>query len=207
MTSYNNNELSSPGMTATKYEGSGWHWAFQGQISSDPVYEGNFEEDIDAIVESIGDDSGYFSKDPDSFEASECDLASYDDRSTSACFGDKPSIPSETFHANMATSTSNKSIHGSIYNGTRNKSTTHLEEPLSYSKQRKETQSKTLYHPVHEYEHKKQHKYSAIEPAGPRSLALEQWANINERHEWIAYQLQQVINPQSSRRRKSSGTK
>jgi hypothetical protein len=207
MTCYNNDELSAPGMTANKYEGNDWHWAFQGQIYSDPVYQSNFEEDIGAIAESVGDDSGYFSNDPNSFEARNSDVASYDERFPSACFGNKPSLSSNTFFADVATSTSNKSIHGSIYNGTRNKSMTHLEKPISYSKQPKETRSKTLYHHVHEYEHKTPHKYSAMEPTSSRPLSLEKWANTNERHEWIAYQLQEPATPQSSKRRKTSGRK
>lgn len=201
MASYNNDEVFALGMTANNY--TEIDWSFQSNIFLNPVYEGNFEEDIDAIAESIGDDSGYFSNDADSFEASNTNITSYDN--SPSYIESKPSVHSNTFYGDVPAS--NNSNHGSIYNGTPTKSTTHLEKGTSSHKQRKETRlSKTLYHPIHEYDHKTPHKYSSIEnDSCPRPL--EQWTKTHERHEWIAYQLEQPPKPQSSKRRKTGGRK
>lgn len=204
MASYHNSGPFAPGMSAIKYAEN--EWAFQCNTIFEPVYEGNFEADIDAIAESIGDDSGYFSNDTDSFEVSNSGVAHYDDRFPP--YNEHKTIKS--LHSNnfcTDVTASNKSNHGSIYDRTLNKSTTHLENGTSYGKQPKETRmSKTLYHPVHEYDHKTPHKYSIVsESSGLRPLEI--WEATHERHEWIAYQLHQPPKQQSSKRRKTGGRK
>lgn len=206
MTPYHNGGLFALGMTANKYTGN--DWVFQGNTTLEPVYEGNFDADIDAIAESTGDDSGYYSNDADSFEASNDDVAHYENRPSTSSFQDQTAkVPHPTsFYADVPAS--NKSNHGSIYSGTLNKSTTYLERGTSYGKQPKETRiSKTLYHPMHEYEHKTPHKYSAVnvESSGPRPI--ESWASTHERHEWIAYRLEQTPDSPSGKRRKSGSRK
>jgi hypothetical protein len=170
-------------------------WVFQGNAAFEPVYEGNFEADIDAIAESVGDDSGYFSNDTESLEAEISQIALHDDRHY-ANIEDE----SNTFCADVAAS--NKSSHGSVYGGTR---TTYLEKGSAQGKKQKETRmSKTVYHPVHEYEHKTPHKYSKVNKSS--RTPLESWENRGERHEWIAYRLEQPPS-QAGKRRKSSGRK
>jgi len=211
MTSYNNSGLFAPGMTANTYTANTYaanEWAFQGNITFDPVYEGNFEADIDAIAESIGDDSGYYSNGADSSEANNYEIASYEDHPSPSNVEIEAtgSIHATFFKGDAAAS--NKSNHGSIYDGTLNKSTTHLEKGTSYGKQPKETRmSKTLHHPVHEYEHRPSHKYSSAKSEAGDQRPLEIWETTYERHEWIAYGLEQPPNPQSSKRRKTGSKK
>jgi hypothetical protein len=203
MTSYNISGLLAPGMTANKYTGN--DWAFQGNTAFEPVYEDNFEADINAITESVGDDSGYFSNDTDTSEANTYDTASYEEPSSHS----KVEIETagsdhqeHNFYPDVAAS--NQSNHGSIYNGTLNKSTTHLEKDSSFGKPAKETRmSKTVYHPVHEYEHKTLHKYS-IKSEACDQRPLEIWKAKHEDHEWLAYRLEQPANPQSKRRKTGS---
>ena len=199
MSSYNNRKLSAPGMTATSNEWSAL--AFQGTAFCAPVFEGNFDAEIDAIAESVGD-SGYFSNESDSFEASKASIASYNDRFPPADFECKSSLSSAHFNADI--SASNQPNRGSIFNGAPNKSTTHLEGVSSSRKREDRRISKTLYHAPHDYDHKVEHKYSTLESAGP-SFALDQWVRTEERHERIAYPLEQLSTLQSSKRRKISG--
>lgn len=208
MTSYNISGLLAPGMTANKYTGN--DWVFQGSTVFEPVYE-DFEADIDAITESVGDDSGYFSNDTDTFEANTYDTPSYEELSSHS----EVEVEVETagsdhqehnFYPDVAAS--NQSNHGSIYNGSLNKSTTHLEKGSSSGKQAKETRmSKTVYHTVHEYEYKTAHKYSSVKSEAGDQRPLEMWKAKPERHEWIAYLLEQPAKPQSSKRRKTSSKK
>lgn len=202
MSSYSNSDPFTPGMKASNFTEN--DWIFQDNTSLNPIYEGNFEADIDAIAESVGDDSGYFSNDDDSFEASNADVPSHEGPPPPVNLGYKPSVHSDTFYVDM--SGSDKSNHSSV-DYTTHKSTTHLERGTSPSKQRKETRiTKTLYDPVHNYEHKTLHKYSAMEYSSASS-PLEPWKSTFERHEWIAYRLEQPPNPPSSKKRKTAGRK
>lgn len=180
-------------MTANKYTAN--DWVFQGNTAFEPVYEGDFEADIDAIAESVGDDSGYFSNDTESLEVKISQITLHNDRSHA-----NVEVKSDTFYADVAAS--NKSSRGSIYGGTR---TTHLEKGTSQSKKRKEARmSKTVHHPTHEYEYKTFHKFSDVNKSS--RTPLEHWENTGERHEWIAYRLEQPPS-HSGKRRKSSGRK
>jgi hypothetical protein len=205
MASCNNSELFTPGTTANKYTRN--DWAFQGNTAFEPVYEGNFEADIDAIAESIGDDSGYYSNDADSSEPNISEFASYEGHSSPSKIEVEiaGSVHRQhNFYADAAAAASNKSNQGSIYNGTLNKSTTHLEKDGSFGKQPKEARmSKTLYHPVHEFEHKPPHKYSSVKSEAGDQRPLKIWKSALERHEWLAYRLEQPAHGQSSKRRKT----
>lgn len=203
MSSSNNSELCAPGMTANNFSVN--DWIFQGNTSLNPVYEGNFEADIDAIADSIGDDSGYFSNDVDSFGASNVGNAGYNTACPPSYLESKSSVHSGTFYADVPAS--NKSNHGSLDNGTPNRSTTHLEKDNSSSEQRNgRFMTKAICHPFYEYEHKTLHRDSTIEDSNaPRPL--EQWASSFERHEWIAYRMEQPPSTQSSKKHDTDGRK
>lgn len=201
MTSYNNSGLFAPDMSANTPIGN--DWAFQGNIALEPVYDGNFEADIDAIAESVGDDSGYYSNDADSSQANICEFALHEDQLPPPNVEIKTAGSVHDVYTHAAAS--NKSNHGSIYEATLNKSTAYLEKGTSLGKQPKETRmTKTLYHPVHEYEHNPSHKYSSVKIEAGDQRPLETWEMTYERHEWIAYQLDQPPRDQSLKRRKSN---
>lgn len=199
-TSYDNSRLFAPGVSANTIMGS--DWAFQGSVALEPVYEDNFEADINAIAESVGDDSGYYSNDTDSPKANSHEIASHGDQSPANVEIETAGIVHDVYtHA----AASNKSNHGSIYEATLNKSTAYLEKGISRGKHPKETRmTKTLYHPVPEYERSPSHKYSSVEIEAGDQRPLEIWETTYERHEWIAYQLDQPPKDQSSKSRKSS---
>ena len=207
MTSYNNSELSAPDMTVNTHTGNGW--VFQGKTVFESVYEDIFEADIDPIPESVGDDSGYYSNEAESSEAINYDFILYDDHSSPDIleFETAGSVSEQRrFYPNAAAS--NESNHGSLFDNTLNKSTTHAEKSASFGKKSKETRmSKTVYHPVHEYEHKPLHKYSSVKSEAGDQRPLEIWETTYHRHEWNAYQLEQPVKGRSSKRRKTSSKK
>lgn len=200
MTSYNCGFFG-PGMAPNTHMGN--DWAFQGNIASEPVYGGNFNAEIDAIAKSVGDDSGYVSNDADSSKANIYEVTSHEGQSHSPNSGIESAGSVHDFYTHAAAS--NKSNRGSIYEATLNKSTAYLEKGTSHGKQPKETRmSKTVYHPVHEFEHNPSHKYSSLTSEAGDQHPLELWKTTYERHEWIAYRLDQPPKGQSSKRRKSS---
>ncbi len=174
----------------------GNNWAFQDNTFLNPAYEGNFDADIAAVAESVGDDSGYYSNDVDCSEAGNDDFTTHGNPPPSPITEAKPSPPFHIFYDDVPAS--NKSNHGSLYTGALNKSTTHLEKRSFSSKQRKERRmSKTLHHPTYEYEPKTPHKYSMIK-CDSGSCPLELWWGNPERHEMIAYRLERAT-PRPSR--------
>ena len=196
-----NSKLSCPGTTAKTYDGTRpTEWAFVGNVLFDSFYSGNFDEDIDAIVESVGDDSGYFSNDIDALDATNSDVTTNASSHRSPDSGHSMSrLHADNFYADMPAS--NKSNHGSSNNDRLNQSTTHLERRPSAT-QNANRLSKTLYHLVQEHEQKTPHKFSSVASTGSRSFALEHWESTNQRHEWIAYQLDKPASIRISKRRR-----
>jgi hypothetical protein len=167
-------------------------WLFQGNTTPEIYYEDSFEADISALDEA--NDSGYFSS--ENIESS-IDITD-DDKSKVSYVWSADGLEGDHFSTDAAAST--KANHGSIYDGVRNESTTTLEKGTSSPGQTLKSPRARLYDDFEDLSLPTYSDYSDyILNTAP--LTLQKWVQTPERHESIAYRLEQP----AKRRRTSSG--
>lgn len=166
---------------------------FQGNSSLDIHYEDSFEADISALEEA--NDSGYFSS--ENVESS-VDNITDDDKCKVSYVWSADGLEGDHFSTDAAASA--KANHGSIYDGAKNESTTTLGNGTSLPGQTLKSPRARLYDEFEEFPLPTYPDYSDYFLSNA-PLTLKKWVQTPERHESIAYRLEQP----AKRTRTSSG--
>jgi len=168
-------------------------WPFRGNTTTEIHYEDSFEADIGALEEA--NDSGYFSS--ENVESS-IDNITDDNKSQVSYVWSADGLEGDHFSTDAAASA--KANHGSTYDGVKNESTTTLEKTAASPGQTLKSPKARLYDDFDELPPPTNSDYSDYFLSTAPSL-LQIWVQTPERHEKIAYRLEQP----AKRRRTSSG--
>jgi len=158
-------------------------WPFQGNTSSEISYEDNFDADISLLEESSANDSGYFSGENIEFAA---DKTADDDQGKFSYLWSTDSQQGDEFSTD--TSASTKPDHGSTYDSIRNESTVTFEKGTSSCGQSKKSSKRSI---IHDIDSSSTPKYSVFSGKVTSPTPLQIWVETHERHESIAYRLEQ----------------
>jgi hypothetical protein len=151
-------------------------------------------------------DSGFYDYD---YENDETNLHRYNYKDFILFKGDIPNLNTDNFFADLDAST--KANHGSIYDGVNDEGTSLIERGAVDDSQSEQNRRTTFYDPVHEaaqqpidqsvldalsdFEIRSQPDYSRQSHHTPILSPLDKWYNTYERHESLAYRLEQPSNP------------
>jgi len=169
-------------------------WQFAGNTYLEIHYEDNFEADISAIADS--NDSGYFSS--ENVESHSDKITDNDKLKTS--YPQSPgSLQGDSYSDDVAASA--KANHGSIYDGVQNENTATVEKGTSYNGQTLKSPKARLYDDFEELPLPTYSEFSD-EFLSTAPTRLQTWVQTPERHESIAYRLEQP-----AKRRRTSKSK
>jgi len=189
-------------MTMTETENENEH-SNRGSIPHEYVVQGNLKESPATGIDSTNfNDSGFFD-----WEDDETNPYRYDYKDWVLFEGDIPIVNTENFFADLDASTN--ADRASVHGGLHDESTSYTGRGAVYGTQTEESRRTAFYDPVYESiqqsiaickalndfeiqskpDHARpSHKASNLHP-------LEKWAKTYERHESIAYRLEQPSTP------------
>jgi hypothetical protein len=188
-------------MTTTENKNTNEH-INRGSTPHESLVQGTVEESPATGIDSTNfNDSGFFD-----WEDDETNPYRHDYKDFVLFTGDIPIVSTDNFFADLDASANTN--HGSVYAGL-NESTSYAARGPVDGAQTEEYRRNTFYDPVHEavqqsiaickalndFEIQSQPDHARPSHNAPIFNPLEKWANTFERHESIAYRLEQPSNP------------
>jgi hypothetical protein len=159
-------------------------WVFQGNNTTEILYDDNFEADISALEDEGGaNDSGYFSS--ENLESTEDKtLDSEEKKVSSVC--STGTLQRDCFSTD--TFTSIKVDYRTTYNRVENESTEIVPKGTSYVSQSLKSSKRGI---IYDFDTPSVTGYSRFSDEIISPTSLQTWVSTHERHESIAYRLEQ----------------